>query len=232
MANSLRNIQMNRLLTITKENASALTMGSLEIAELLESRHDSVKRTIVRLQVKGLIQLTPLVEVKNHLGQIVTEYQLVKRDTYVVVAQLSPEFTARLVDRWQELGNQQKPTALIPQSFSEALMLAAQLQAEKERNAPKVAFVDHDVEVGSSKSFRETAKILKMPERALVNRLVEDKYLYRQSGVLLPYQSAHTKDLFTVKTGTAEHGHNYTQTRVTSKGIEFIASRYASELML
>ncbi|AXP39466.1 antA/AntB antirepressor family protein [Haemophilus influenzae] len=128
--------------------------------------------------------------------------------------------------------NQQKPTALIPQSFSEALMLAAQLQAEKERNAPKVAFVDHYVEVGTSKSFRETAKILKMPERALVNRLVEDKYLYRQSGVLLPYQSAHTKDLFTVKTGTAEHGHNYTQTRVTSKGIEFIASRYASELML
>lgn len=217
MANSLRNIQMNQLLTITKENASALTMGSLEIAELLESRHDSVKRTIVRLQVKGLIQLTPLVEVKNHLGQIVTEYQLVKRDTYVVVAQLSPEFTARLVDRWQELENQQKPTALIPQSFSEALMLAAQLQAEKERNAPKVAFVDHYVEVGTSKSFRETAKILKMPERALVNRLVEDKYLYRQSGVLLPYQSAHTKDLFTVKTG---------------KGIEFIASRYASELML
>ncbi len=29
-----------------------------------------------------------------------------------------------------------------------------------------------------------------------------------------------------------EHGHNYTQTRVTSKGIEYIASRYASELML
>ncbi|EPE64106.1 phage protein, partial [Pasteurella multocida P1933] len=27
-------------------------------------------------------------------------------------------------------------------------------------------------------------------------------------------------------------GHNYTQTRVTSKGIEYIASRYASELML
>ena len=128
--------------------------------------------------------------------------------------------------------NQQKPTALIPQSFSEALMLAAQLQAEKGRNAPKVAFVDHYVEVGTSKSFRETAKILKMPERALVNRLVEDKYLYRQSGVLLPYQSVLTKDLFTVKTGTAEHGHNYTQTRVTSKGIEFIASRYASELML
>ncbi len=231
MANSLRNIQMNQLLTITKENASILTMSSREIAEITHKEHKNVLRVIRDLIEQNLVaQIEPLkFEYRN---QWFDYYELNKRDTFVVVARLSPEFTAAVVDRWQALENQQKPTALIPQSFSEALMLAAQLQAEKERNAPKVAFVDHYVEVGTSKSFRETAKILKMPERALVNRLVEDKYLYRQSGVLLPYQSAHTKDLFTVKTGTAEHGHNYTQTRVTSKGIEFIASRYASELML
>jgi len=222
---------MNQLLTITKENTSTLTMSSREIAELTHKEHKNVLRVIRDLIEQNLVaQIEPLkFEYRN---QWFDYYELNKRDTFVVVARLSPEFTAAVVDRWQALENQQKTTALIPQSFSEALMLAAQLQAEKERNAPKVAFVDHYVEVGTSKSFRETAKILKMPERALVNRLVEDKYLHRQSGVLLPYQSAHTKDLFTVKTGTAEHGHNYTQTRVTSKGIEFIASRYASELML
>ena len=222
---------MNQLLTITKEKASILTMSSREIAEITHKEHKNVLRVIRDLIEQNLVaQIEPLkFEYRN---QWFDYYELNKRDTFVVVARLSPEFTAAVVDRWQALENRQKPTALIPQSFSEALMLAAQLQAEKERNAPKVAFVDHYVEVGTSKSFRETAKILKMPERALVNRLVEDKYLYRQSGVLLPYQSAHTKDLFTVKTGTAEHGHNYTQTRVTSKGIEFIASRYASELML
>ncbi|CBY87283.1 MULTISPECIES: phage antirepressor KilAC domain-containing protein [Haemophilus] len=222
---------MNQLLTMTKENASILTMSSREIAEITHKEHKNVLRVIRDLIEQNLVaQIEPLkFEYRN---QWFDYYELNKRDTFVVVARLSPEFTAAVVDRWQALENRQKPTALIPQSFSEALMLAAQLQAEKERNAPKVAFVDHYVEVGTSKSFRETAKILKIPERALVNRLVEDKYLYRQSGVLLPYQSAHTRDLFTVKTGTAEHGHNYTQTRVTSKGIEFIASRYASELML
>ena len=222
---------MNQLLTMTKENASILTMSSREIAEITHKEHKNVLRVIRDLIEQNLVaQIEPLkFEYRN---QWFDYYELNKRDTFVVVARLSPEFTAAVVDRWQALENRQKPTALIPQSFSEALMLAAQLQAEKERNAPKVAFVDHYVEVGTSKSFCETAKILKIPERALVNRLVEDKYLYRQSGVLLPYQSAHTKDLFTVKTGTAEHGHNYTQTRVTSKGIEFIASRYASELML
>ena len=211
MANSLRNIQMNQLLTITKENASTLTMSSREIAEITHKEHKNVLRVIRDLIEQNLVaQIEPLkFEYRN---QWFDYYELNKRDTFVV-------------DRWQALENRQKPTALIPQSFSEALMLAAQLQAEKERNAPKVAFVDHYVEVGTSKSFRETAKILKMPERVLVNRLVEDKYLYRQSGVLLPYQSAHTKDLFTVKTGTAEHGHNYTQTRITSKGIELSVLR-------
>ena len=218
------------------KNSSVLTMSSREIADLVESRHDSVKRTIERLQDKGLIQLTPMVEVKNHLGQVVTEYKLIKRDTYVVVAQLSPEFTARLVDRWQELENQQMPQ--IPQTLSEALRLAAD-QAEQierqnlllEQQRPKVEFVKRYVEVGTTKSLRETAKILKVPERAMIDCLVGDGLLFRQSGNLLPYQKYHAKGLFDVKTGTTEYGHNYTQTRVTSKGIEYIASRYASELM-
>ena len=218
------------------KNSSVLTMSSREIADLVESRHDSVKRTIERLQDKGLIQLTPMVEVKNHLGQVVTEYQLIKRDSYVVVAQLSPEFTARLVDRWQELENQQMPQ--IPQTLSEALRLAAD-QAEQierqnlllEQQRPKVEFVQRYVEVGTTKSLRETAKILRVPERAMIDCLVDDGLLFRQSGNLLPYQKYHAKGLFDVKTGTTEHGHNYTQTRVTSKGIEYIASRYASELM-
>lgn len=227
---------MELLSQMMRKNSSALTMSSREIADLVESRHDSVKRTIERLQDKGLIQLTPMVEVKNHLGQVVTEYQLIKRDTYVVVAQLSPEFTARLVDRWQELENQQMPQ--IPQTLSEALRLAAD-QAEQierqnlllEQQRPKVEFVQRYVEAGTTKSLRETAKILRVPERAMIDCLVGDGLLFRQSGNLLPYQKYHVKGLFDVKTGTTEYGHNYTQTRVTSKGIEYIASRYASELM-
>lgn len=227
---------MELLSPMMRKNSSVLTMSSREIADLVESRHDSVKRTIERLQDKGLIQLTPMVEVKNHLGQVVTEYQLIKRDSYVVVAQLSPEFTARLVDRWQELENKQMPQ--IPQTLSEALRLAAD-QAEQierqnlliEQQRPKVEFVQRYVEVGTTKSLRETAKILKVPERAMIDCLVGDGLLFRQSGNLLPYQKYHAKGLFDVKTGTTEHGHNYTQTRVTSKGIEYIASRYASELM-
>lgn len=215
-------------------------MTSREIADLVEARHDSVKRTIDRLVLRGVIVRPPMVDepIADMLGRPRTEsvYQIGKRDSYIIVAQLCPEFTARLVDRWQELEEQQKSPAL---SRKELALMVLQAEEENERlqleNAqlkPKANFVDHYVEVGTSKSLREVAKILKMPERAMIERLIQDRLLYRQSGALLPYQTAHSRDLFTVKTGTAEHGHNYTQTRVTSKGIEYIASRYASELML
>ena len=79
------------------------TMTSREIADLLDIRHDSVKRTMERLSEKGLVRFTPTVETSHSgAGARPAEVYLVnERDSYVVVAQLSPEFTARLVDYWQ-----------------------------------------------------------------------------------------------------------------------------------
>jgi phage regulator Rha-like protein len=85
-------------------------MNSLEIAELVESRHDTVKRAIERLAERGTIQLPPMAEVENPQSRSNNNKVEVyifdlehKRDSFVVVAQLSPEFTAKLVDRWQAL---------------------------------------------------------------------------------------------------------------------------------
>lgn len=109
-----------------------LTMSSLEIAELLECRHDSVKRTAERLVRRGLIVHPPMVDEPyvDSMGRPrgTKVYLLDKRSSYIVVAQLSPEFTARVVDRWQEL--EAKAASQVPQSLPEALRLAADL-AEK-----------------------------------------------------------------------------------------------------
>ncbi|MDG9884130.1 Rha family transcriptional regulator [Pseudomonas sp. GD04058] len=110
---------------------TALTMTSQEIADLVGSRHDDVKRSIARLAGRGVIQLPPMAEVRNHLGQAVSVYQICKRDSFVVVAQLSPEFTAALVDRWQELEDQAGSLPIVPQSLPEALRLAADLAEQK-----------------------------------------------------------------------------------------------------
>jgi phage regulator Rha-like protein len=89
---------------------SSVQMTSLEIATLVEKRHDNVKRTIETLVTQGLIT-HPQIEGESYVDgsgrTVVTKIYVFtakhKRDTFVVVAQLSPEFTARLVDRWQEL---------------------------------------------------------------------------------------------------------------------------------
>lgn len=51
-------------------NAVNPSIGSRDIAEWVESRHDNMKRAIERLAEKGIIQLPPMEEVKNTSGQV------------------------------------------------------------------------------------------------------------------------------------------------------------------
>ncbi len=94
-------------------------MSSLEIAELVGSRHDHVRNSIERLVKKGIIQSPSMRNFKNINNVDVICYAITKRDSYVVVAQLSPEFTGRLVDRWQELENKEQQRLQSSQSRSE-----------------------------------------------------------------------------------------------------------------
>ena len=124
-------------------------MTSQQIAELVEKRHDSVKRTIDYLVKESAIQLPHHAEVKNHLGQSVGVYvfsgEQGRLDSITVVAQLSPTFTAALVKRWDEL-ERGVAQPQIPQSFAEALQLAANQALQIEQNAPKVAHYDKVVD--------------------------------------------------------------------------------------
>ncbi|MCY7264274.1 Rha family transcriptional regulator [Pseudomonas protegens] len=123
----------------------ARTMSSREIADLVNSRHDSVKRTIERLQEKGVVSFSPSVET-SHEGagaRPVEVYLVNKRDSFVVVAQLSPEFTAALVDRWQELeGQVSQPRELsrmdLIQLAFEAEQARLQLTIQVEAQATKI----------------------------------------------------------------------------------------------
>nr|DAU84972.1 MAG TPA: KilAC domain protein [Caudoviricetes sp.] len=232
---------MEQLLPITNENASTLTMSSREIAELCEKEHRHVARDIevmfeqLEINPKGYVQIWT----HPQNGQSYREFMLPKDLTLTLVAGYSVKLRKRIIDRWLELENQQNPTALLPQNYLQALEQLVASEKEKQALAlenkamkPKADFVDLYVDIGTTKSLRETAKILNMPEKAMIAALERDKALYRQSGNLIPYSDKQSRGLFTVKTGTAEHGHNFTQTRDPSKGIQWIAQRYASELML
>ena len=83
-------------------------MNSLQIAELVQSRHDSVKRTIERLVEQEVISQPPLVDGEKSANGVITRVYLFsgeqgKLDSITVAAQLCPRFTAAIVKRWQEL---------------------------------------------------------------------------------------------------------------------------------
>ncbi len=87
------------------------TMTSLDIEVVTGSRHDAVKRTIERLASRGVIELPPMVGIKTSTKPttaFVFSGDKAKRDSLIVVAQLSPEFTADIVDRWIYLEKENK----------------------------------------------------------------------------------------------------------------------------
>lgn len=82
-------------------------MTSLDIEVVTNKRHDNVKRTIESLAAKGVIALPQIECMLNRVNNRNYEVEVfvfsgdkAKRDSLVVVAQLSPEFTADIVDRW------------------------------------------------------------------------------------------------------------------------------------
>ncbi|OJX11337.1 MAG: hypothetical protein BGO79_17180 [Delftia sp. 67-8] len=216
---------------MTAISAAVLTMSSEEIAALVESRHDNVKTSIERLGARGVIQLPALQEVRNHLGQTVSVYQLCKRDSYIVVAQLSPEFTARLVDRWQELEAQAAPA--LP-DFSNPVAAARAWADAKESElrtaealalaAPKAEYVDRYVAANGAKGFRQVAKLLGANEHEFRAWLQDEKIMYRLGGEWTAHQCHIDAGRFVVKTGVAHvNDHAFNATKFTPKGVNWIA---------
>jgi phage regulator Rha-like protein len=120
---------MNELMDI-----NVLTMSSDEIANLVESRPNDVKRSIDRLVEKNVISQPPSADgIKSANGVTPKIYLINKRDSFVVVAQLSPEFTGRVVDRWLELEAKQKPLSQL-----EILVQSAQALVDIEKRTTNI----------------------------------------------------------------------------------------------
>ncbi|EOU2519353.1 phage antirepressor KilAC domain-containing protein [Vibrio cholerae] len=189
-----------------------VTMSSREIAELTQSRHDNVKRSMERMSSKGVISFTPMVEPTIGGGKPTTIYHVNKRNSYVVVAQISPEFTAALVDRWQELENANQ--FRIPQSLPEALQLAADLAKQNEQvsrqlaiAAPKAEFADQIALAKRGVLLGQFAKSIGLGPVTLFRIMRELKILIPQGqNYNIPYQEFIDRGYFTIKQGTFETG--------------------------
>lgn len=180
-------------------NTNVQTMTSLEIAELVEKRHDNVKRTIETLVNQGVISLPQIEDVKiqrTRREEITTVYVFTgeqgKRDSIIVVAQLCPEFTARLVDRWQELEAQIAKPADPMQFLSDPTLLrnalltysemVIDLEQKVEVMQPTVEAYDRIAKADGSLCITDAAKALQMRPKDLIAKLSSSKWIYKRAG--------------------------------------------------
>ena len=94
---------MSNLFLTNLYGSDNATMTCKDMSMLFDKRHDSVKRTIKNLVSRGVIELphSVIIPTATKPAEIfVFKGNQGKRDSLIVAAQLSPEFTASIVDRW------------------------------------------------------------------------------------------------------------------------------------
>ena len=83
----------------TISNSTVQTMSSRDIAKLIEKQHSNIKISAERLAASGVIGAFAEQEF-THNGNTYTEYLLNKRDSFIVVAKVSPQHIGKVIDAW------------------------------------------------------------------------------------------------------------------------------------
>jgi len=180
----------------SSSNNTAIKMTSQEIADLVQLRHDNVKRTIETLVNSGVI-VQPQIEdgIRSANGIVpklyIFEGEQGKRDTTIIVAQLSPQFLGTVVDRWMYLEKQLlemvKPSYMIEDPIERAKKWIEEASAKQEVEtklieanqvievqAPKAEVFDAVLDKSRTYSIREFAQRTGVQEKE-VKAWLKDK---------------------------------------------------------
>jgi len=214
-------------------------MSSREIALLTKKRHDNVMVDIDKI----LRVLWPSGDApdfsgsyKTTKGNVYREYLLPERETLILVSGYDISMRAAIIDRWSELEGRNIITdevELIERSLN--LIKDQRLKIEEQDakialDAPKVDFVDKYMDSTGLRGLQAAAKSLRFKPRRFTDALKTDKFLYYAGESLVPIQKWLDSGIFQVIEGEG-NGHAYNQTKITPKGMQYFAQRYATELL-
>lgn len=233
------------------------TMSSIEIAELSGKQHKHVLEAIRSMEpawekVSGT--KFRLAEYTDAQGKQRPCYELTKTECLYVATKFNDEARAKLVKRWEELEIKSSNGAFqIPQSFSEALQLAAdqarkieeqqkQIEEKNEKiaqDAPRVLFSKAVETAKRSCLVAELAKILQqnginIGQNRLFAWMREHGYLCSKGQYYnQPTQKAMQLGLFEIKQTTINKPDGSvlvsTTTKVTGKGQIYFVNKFLNE---
>ena len=232
---------MNNL-AILKQTAQ--TMSSREIAQLCQKPHDNVLKLIRSLIDGGIVKsTTPHQYMHPQNGQWYTEFLSDKRDSLVVVARLSPEFTAAVIDRWQELEAQNNTPALpnfadpvqAARAWADAMELQQKAIAQVAELQPKAQALDAITHAKGNSDIRDTAKALGAKQSDFISWCLKHGWLYRDDCERLKAYANRIQQGFMTQKSVLYRGSDSTeratmQPMFTPKGLTHLAKIYTREV--
>ncbi|MDY3507275.1 phage antirepressor KilAC domain-containing protein [Riemerella anatipestifer] len=233
---------MKALIKITEQNGQQ-AVSARELHSFLESKQDFSTWIKNRIEKYGFIE-----------EQDFTLHKFVERGTWKHEYVLSIDTAKELaMVEGNEKGRQARRYFIecekklrtgayaLPQTFAEALKLAAQQaerlelqQAELKKQAPKVAYYEEVLQSESTYNTNQIAKELGMSAITLNKKLQDLKVQYRQGGTWLLYHKYQNKGYTKTKTHTYTDTKGATQTSMqtvwTEKGRLFIHEALSKRL--
>ena len=224
------------------EIQSNKTMSSREIATLCEKEHKNVIRDI-----RNMLDSLDSSLLSHEYYQILTdergytsEILLNENLSINLVTGYNPTLRLRMVQHWQEL---RKPKELTRMELIELAMHAEReriaLENKVEQLQPKADAYEILSGAKGSVSIRVASGELKVPEKKLIQWLLDNDWAYREGnrtdGKLLPH--AHRKEqgyleLVSVVTYNTGEAVARSQTKVTQKGLARLAQIFSKNRAL
>jgi anti-repressor protein len=187
-------------LALNFSSTSEQKMSSREIAELTGKRHDNVLRdcdvlneNYDKLHLLKIELMFSIRKLPNGGGTEDKYYLLTKIQTLDLMTGYNTELRIKVNRRWAEL--EAKQTKL-PQSFSEALQLAADQAKQLELQAPKVAVYEQISNSETLLSLNDAAKSMGIGRNKMMAKL-RDHGILRKNNT--PYQHFIDSGFFEVK---------------------------------
>ncbi|QDX16406.1 hypothetical protein C6W84_17038 (plasmid) [Acinetobacter baumannii] len=212
------------------------TMSSKEIADMTGKEHKHVLADIRNMFEQLQIDSAEfLAQYKDSTGRTLPCFNLNKDLSICLVSGYNVQLRMAIIKRWNELESQAQQNFALPTTFSQALLLAAQLEEQKEQLALQVAQQQQVIEVQQvdvdaleriasrkgSMTVRDAAKLLNMRPIDLRDWMLANKWTYS------PYKGKYRP---TAAHATAGHltlsANDYDPlVRVTWKGLALLAKR-------
>lgn len=228
---------MTELIKITTNESGSQVVSARELHEFLESKQEFANWIKNRIDKYGFVENQDFEVFDNFInnpngGRPLKEYALTL-DTAKELAMVEGNEKGRQARRYfiecekklrDVVSNQQ---LYIPKTLPEALRAYAdevekniKLEEKVKELEPKGQYFDKLVDRVVLTNFRDTAKELGLGQNAFINKLIELRYIYRDSKKHLKPYSKFVKDgLFEIKEFTNSHTSGV-QTLITPKGRE------------